>query len=379
MKALRIRGGEVVHPQTSRTTREDVWICGGHISASECGEATVLDASGLYVAPGFIDLQVNGGVGHSFENASVAQIDKIAGFHASHGTTGMLPTVVTAPIEEMRASVERMRLANHPAILGAHIEGPFIAPARKGAHNRDHIAEPSVDVLNQLLGENGAFVRVMTLAPELPGANEVIAEIRRRGIVASMGHSDASYEQAMEAITRGVTLFTHVFNAMRMAHHRSPGVVGAALASDTMVELIADGIHVHPGAVRFLFKAKGADRVCLVTDAVSAAGLHDGEHQLGGLKVIAVNGTARLEDGTLAGSTLTMDQALRRYLSASGCSIADAVRAGSLNPAKVLRLDDRKGSLDPGKDADVTVFDDELNVHWTIINGEVVFARDRQA
>jgi len=375
MSRLLIRGGTLVHPDSGTLARGDLAVEDGRIVPPRGDAGTVIDTRGLYVAPGFIDLQVNGGVGHNFEDASPAGIARIADFYVSRGTTGLLPTTVTAPIARIREAIERVRLASHPAILGMHIEGPFISSERKGAHNPEYILPPSRERFDELVAGYAGFIKVVTLAPELPGADELLAGILSIGAIPSLGHSDATYEQALAAIGRGVRLFTHTFNAMREFHHRAPGAVGAALDSDAYVELICDGVHVHPAGVRLVAKAKGYNRICLVTDAVSAAGLSDGTYTLGGLPVSVRDGVARLPDGTLAGSTLTMDQAVKNFMEFTGCSLPEAVRCATLNPARLLGIDDRKGSLEVGKDADLVIFDEDFNVHYTILGGEVVYER----
>jgi N-acetylglucosamine-6-phosphate deacetylase len=338
------------------------------------GRIRVIDVTDLYVAPGFIDLQVNGGAGQNFEGATSVEIRRIVDFHVSHGTTALLPTTVTAPVASVRLTIDRVKRANHPAILGMHIEGPFISEEHKGAQNPRYILEPAVDGFRELIEGYEDFVRVVTLAPELKGADGVVAEIKNIGAVPSLGHSDATYVETLNALDQGVALFTHVFNAMCGFQHRKPGAVGAALDSDAMVELIADGIHVHPAAIRVLLKAKGIDEICLVTDSISATGLEDGKYSLGGLDVFVQDGEARLSDGTLAGSTLTMDKAVKNFMEFTGVSLSEAVEAASLNPARVLEMDDRKGSLEIGKDADIVIFDANLNVCYTIIAGEIVYA-----
>ncbi|HDI11393.1 MAG TPA: N-acetylglucosamine-6-phosphate deacetylase [Candidatus Acetothermia bacterium] len=377
MNAFWVRGGKLVFPCRVRTG--DVLIADGSILAlGEQAYATGIQnllVPDLYVAPGFIDLQVNGGAGHNFEDATPREIRKIVDFYVSHGTTGLLPTTVTAPIAEIRETISRVKEANRPAVLGMHIEGPFISNERKGAQNPEHILDPSVEKFNELVEGHEGFIKIVTLAPERPGANQLITRVREIGAVPSLGHSDATYEQALAAIERGIGLFTHMFNAMREFHHRAPGAVGAALDSDVYVELICDGIHVHPAAVRLVARAKGVDRICLVTDAFSATGLPDGEYSLGGLPVFVRGGVARLPDGTLAGSTLTMDRAVKNFMEFTGCSLPEAVRCASLNPARLLGIDDRKGSLEVGKDADLVIFDEDLTVHYTILGGEVVYER----
>lgn len=377
MDQLLIRGGIIVSPEKDEVTLGDIWVTDGRIRKGAEKWDKSIDASDLYVAPGFIDLQVNGGVGYNFEDASPEEIRKIVDFYVSHGTTGLLPTTVTAPIDRIRATIDRVKRAGHPAVLGMHIEGPFISEARKGAQNPEYILDPSIGTFNKLVASNEGFIKIVTLAPEHPGAEKLIFRIKGIGAVPSLGHSDATYHQALVAIERGIGLFTHMFNAMRGFHHRAPGAVSAALVSDVMVELIADGIHVHPGAMKLLYRAKGPDQICLITDAISAAGLEDGKYQLGGLQVFVKDAAARLEDGTLAGSTLTMDKAVKNFMDATGCSLSEAVRAATLNPARLLGLETRKGSIEVRKDADLVIFDKDFNVHYTIIGGEVAYARDR--
>lgn len=366
-------------PDVARVQPADLLIQNGRIA--RVGEglrpegAEVIDAAGLYVAPGFVDPQVNGGAGNNFGDASPEGIRKIVDFHVGHGTTGLLATTITAPSEAIRAAIGRVWEANHPAVLGMHIEGPFISPKRKGAQNPDFILEPSIESFAELIRGHENFVKIVTLAPELPGAERLIARIREIGAIPSLGHSDASYEEATQAIENGVELFTHLFDAMRGLHHREPGAVGAALDSDAYVELICDGIHVHPAVVRLVAKVKGFERICLITDAISAAGLPDGEYSLGGLPVFVHDGIARLSDGTLAGSTLTMDRAVKNSMEFTGCSLPEAVRCATLNPARLLGIDDRKGSIAMGKDADLVIFDEALNVHYTIQGREVVYER----
>jgi len=377
MNQLLIRGGTIVSPDQDRVKPGDVWVKDGHIAGTGDPATTIINAQGLYVSPGFIDLQVNGGAGHNFEDANPEEIRKIVDFYVSHGTTGLLPTTVTALIAGIRATIDRVKRAGHPAVLGMHIEGPFISEKRKGAQNPDYIIGPSVERFDELVSGHEEFIKIVTLAPERPDAERLITRIEEIGAVPSLGHSDAIYDEAIASIEHGIGLFTHMFNAMREFHHRAPGAVRAALASDVMVELIADGIHVHPGAMKLLYKAKDPDRICLITDAISAAGLADGEYRLGGLQVFVKDGTARLADGTLAGSTLTMDKAVKNFMTASGCSLPEAVKAASLNPARLLGIANRKGSIEEGKDADLVIFDPDFNVLYTIIGGDVVYARNR--
>lgn len=373
---LLIRGGRLVLTPPAEPRPGDLLIENGRIARLGRGlpaEGEVLDARGLYVAPGFIDLQVNGSVGHDFAGASTVEMCEIIDFHLAHGTTGLLATLMTSPIPRLREALKRLKRAQHPAILGVHLEGPFISPQRKGAHDPEHILTPSREQFDELIAGYEDFVKLVTLAPELPGAEALLARIVELGMIPALGHSDATYEEACAAVMHGIKFFTHIFNGMRGFHHREPGAVGAGLLAEVMVGLIADGVHVHPAAVRLLYKLKGPERICLVTDAF-AAGLPDGEYRLSGLQVVIRGGAARLADGTLAGSTLTMDRAVKNFREATGCTLAEAVQAASLNPARLLGLADRKGSLAEGKDADLVLFDEDLNVHYTILGGEVAYA-----
>ena len=360
---LLIRDGVIEHVRTTAADRLPI-------------EPTTIDAQGLYLSPGFIDLQVNGGAGFNFEGGSCEEVRKIIAFHVVHGTTGLLPTIVTASIETVRTAIRSVKEANHPAVLGVHIEGPFISTKQKGAHNPQHILKPSIKEFERLVKGYEDFIKIVTLAPELAGGEELITRIKEIDAIPSLGHSDATYAEAIKALDHGVALFTHLFNAMREFHHREPGAVGGALESDAMVELIADGVHVHPAAIRLLLKAIGIDRICLITDSISASGLGDGKYSLGGLEVFVKDGEANLGDGTLAGSSLTMDRAVKNFMEFTGVSLPEAVRAASLNPAKLLGMDERKGSIEQGKDADIIIFDDKLAIHYTIIGGEPVYSRN---
>ena len=360
---LSIRNGLIEHVRTTPGDKLPI-------------DYTIIDAQGLYVAPGFIDLQVNGGGGYNFGDASSAQIRKIIAFHARHGTIGLLPTTVTAPIKAIRNAAQRIRLLNHPMVFGMHIEGPFISAKQKGAQNPQYILKPSIEEFEKLVKGYEDFIKIVTLAPELPGADGLIALSKKIGAIPSLGHSDATYAEAIKALDHGVALFTHLFNAMREFHHREPGAVGAALGSNEMVELIADGVHVHPAVIKLLAKIKGIDKICLITDSISASGLVDGDYLLGGLEVLVKDREARLRDGTLAGSTLTMDKAVKNFIEFTGVSLPEAVRTATLNPAELLAITDKKGSLEVGMDADIVIFDKDVTIHYTIIGGEAVYSRN---
>ena len=336
------------------------------------GNFRIYDFSGLYVAPGFIDLQVNGGVGIDFLNATPAQVKKVADFYLAHGTTGIVATVITSDLGNMRQALEAIACSSAPSILGVHLEGPFISKEYKGAHAEEHIILPSKDALIKIINRHSRMVRLVTLAPELPNADEVIDYVTDLGAAVALGHSSATYTEAMRAIEKGIKLFTHLPNAMRGLHHREPGAVGAALDSDVYVSLICDGVHLHPAFVRLVSKIKGYDRICLITDAISATGLPDGVYRLGKLTIFVTNGVARLFNGVLAGSTLTMERAVQNFMKFTNCSLPEAVRCATLNPARILGIDLKTGSVEVGKKADLVVFDENFNIKHVFFSGTLI-------
>ena len=335
----------------------------------------VLDAAGRYLAPGFIDMHVHGGGGADFMDANPEAIRTITTFHAAHGTTTLLAAIIPAPMDRMRQAMTAVAEVMEAEIAGLYLEGPFVSRAKKGAFNPRWLRSPSTGSFRKLVEEHQNLVKVVTFAPERPKADQVLTNILAIGAVPAIGHTAATYEQTMDALAHGARHFTHLGNAMSDLHHREPGAVGAALDSDAYVELICDGIHLHPAFVRLVAKVKGYDRICLITDAISAAGLPDGHFTLGDLPVVVRQGIARLSDGTLAGSTLTMNRAVKNFMEFTGCSLPEAVRCATLNPARLLGIEDRKGSLEVGKDADLVIFDEDFTVHYTILGGKILYAR----
>ncbi len=341
-----------------------------------------LDAQGGYALAGFIDVHVHGGAGHDFMTADHAGLDAITRFHAEHGTTAMLATTVTASRESLTGVLERVRDYRSAAdghmpyaqLLGVHLEGPFMNPRYKGAQNASYMVQPQTEWLDEWVRDYPGIIKLQTLAPETAGANAYIEQLVRHGIIAACGHTDASYEQLRDAADHGLTHAVHTFNAMRPLHHREPGTVGAVLTdSRIMAEVIADGEHVHPAAIRLLIQSKGIDRVMLVTDAVAAAGMPDGPYELGELPVVVESGVARLADGSsLAGSTLTTVQGFRYLVEKVGVTIAEASRMASLNPALQLGIARDYGSLEPGKRADVLLLDSRLHLQHVLIGGRMV-------
>jgi N-acetylglucosamine-6-phosphate deacetylase len=341
----------------------------------------VYDLKGKTVTPGFIDLLVHGGGGKGFADDSNESIKTISDFFFSHGTTGMLASLFSKRIDLLKKDVDRIATYSETHkdsnIWGIHMEGPFINPEIKGAHKIEYLWEPNVDMWNDLNSSARGSIKLMTIAPELPGNIDVIRSAASQGVVPSIGHTLALYDDIEKAIDNGAAHVTHMFNAMRPFHHREPGImVAALLRNELKVELIADGIHVDPIVMKLLHNIKGSGGIILVTDAIRASGMPDGDYHFMDQKIIVKEKRAYLENGTtLAGSTLTMEEAVRNMVRLVGVPITDAVRMASLNGAKVLGLEHKKGILAVGKDADLVVMDDEFNVHATIYEGMVKFQK----
>lgn len=319
---------------------------------------------GHWIVPGFVDTHTHGGGGHTFTTGDADEARQAAAFHLSHGTTTLLASLVSSPYELMRAATAAFApLVAEGVLAGIHFEGPYLSTVRCGAQNPDHLRDPSTDELTALIDLGGGAVRMVTIAPERDGALDAIRLLVARGVVAAIGHTDATYEQTVAAVAAGASVGTHLFNGMRPPHHRQPGPVFALLGSAGVVcELVADGVHLHDGTLAFAASVAGPDRAALVTDAIAAAGMPDGEYELGGLAVVVAGGIARLAGGgAIAGSTLTMDAALRRAVDA-GLSMVDACRMAATTPARAIGLGEQVGALAPGLRGDLVVLDDDLRV-----------------
>jgi N-acetylglucosamine-6-phosphate deacetylase len=322
------------------------------------------DLGGRLVVPGFVDCHVHGGGGGSYTSGDLAEARRAVSFHAGRGTTSTVASLVTAPEEDLLDALGPLsELWEEGLIAGVHLEGPFLSAARCGAQDPRFLQEPDRAVLARLLDAGKGSVRMVTLAPELPGAIELVRQIVDAGVVAAIGHSDATYDEARRAIEAGARVATHLWNGMRPLHHREPGIAGAALEHGEVVcELVADGRHVHPAVIGLAFAA-APGRMALITDAISAAGAPDGLYELGPARVRVERGEARLEGGgALAGSTIGMGDAFSYAARSAGLSVVAAAEASSLVPARVLGIDATTGSLEAGKAADLAVLDDELRV-----------------
>lgn len=379
-RRIAIVGGHCVLPD-EREPEADVLVIGDRVvrvgSVEPAPGDLVIDAAGCWVVPGLIDLHVHGGAGADFADGSLHAVKTALDFHAAHGTTRAVASLV--PMESARLRQAMTTLADRPSrgLLGVHLEGPYVSAAKRGGLDRAFLRPPDGKGFRELVDGFESSVRIVTLAPELPGAAGLLEAVRDVGAIAAIGHSEATYEQALAAIEQGVRHVTHLGNAMSGLHHRAPGIFGAALFHDRVtLELIVDGIHVHPDVVRFLVEdlsARGQlDRLSLVTDAIRAAGSADGRFTLGNLAGTVYGGVARLADGTLAGSTLTLDAALRNVVRFSGVPIPRAIQLVTRNPAAVLG-ETHLGQLRPGAVADIVLLDDDLDVRTTIRSGEVIF------
>ncbi|WP_314592165.1 N-acetylglucosamine-6-phosphate deacetylase [Paenibacillus terrigena] len=336
-----------------------------------------LDAQGGWIIPGFIDVHVHGGYGADFMDSNKEVLDTITKFHLSQGTTTIMATTMTQShdaIERVLAEVYEYKNKSMPyaQVHGVHMEGPFINPKYKGAQNPEFMVEARVDWLEDWNTKYPGVIKQISLAAERNGAIEAIRWARSNGINVAAAHTDATYEEMMTAVEAGLNQAVHTYNAMTPLTHRAPGTVGAVLSEDRIVaELIADCIHVHPAAMKVLVKCKTNNNLVLITDAMSAAGLGDGDYDLGGLAVVAKNGEARLKDGgSLAGSLLTMIVAFQNIIHRVGVSIEEAVQLTSYNAAKQLGIDDRTGSISAGLQADLLLLDTDLNIQSIWVKGK---------
>src|SRR6266853_903872 len=334
------------------------------------------------VAPGFLDIHMHGGAGLDVMRATAAELPRLNNFLIKHGVTGYFPTTVAAPLDQTCAALGRLADAiesvgnshtSHGDLqaqpLGIHLEGPFLSHKRRGVHPPEYLVQPRLEVFERLWQAARGHVRMMTIAPELPGALEMIAEAARRNVCVSIGHSDADIASAQAGVKAGARHATHTFNAMRPLDHRDPGIVGEVLTDNQLsADIIADGIHVSAAVVQLFLHAKGFDRSVLITDATAAAGMPDGRYRLGPMEVEVKDGRCTV-DGKLAGSVLTMDRAVRNVASFVGWSLQNAVRAATLNPAHAVGLSPQQGVLSIGSEANIVVLSPTGEVRKTIVRG----------
>lgn len=351
----------------------------GHIaSVGDTPEANTIELEGTTAAPGLIDLQINGAFGEDFTN-NPESIWRVGAKLLQHGVTAFLPTIITAPQERVRDALAVLS-AGPPAgyrgarVLGLHIEGPMLSHARRGTHTESLLREPSVDLIAGW--SKAAGVAMVTMAPELNGSEEVVRRLVAEDVIVAVGHTDADYHQAGQAFGWGASHLTHLFNAMEPFGHRDPGPIGAMITDGRVTAgLIVDGVHAHPAAVAGAWKWFGPDRLALVTDAMSATGLGDGHYQIGDVAVTVRDSRVTNDHGRLAGSILTMDEAVRNLIDFTGCSMAEAVGAGSSVPALIMRRSDL-GRMNQGAAADLVFFYEDRQVAATMVGGELMWRRE---
>ncbi|NRR24563.1 N-acetylglucosamine-6-phosphate deacetylase [Brevibacillus sp. MS2.2] len=336
-----------------------------------------------WICPGFVDMHMHGIDGYDTMDGTPESLQAISTALARHGVTSFLATTMTAPYDQLEKVLVNIAQNSREGLPGAqaigiHLEGPWINPRYKGAQKEENIAIPKLDAVQKLYGLSEGLIKVVTIAPEQPEALEAIAWLKERDVIVSAGHTGATFAQATEAVDAGVRHFTHCFNAMTGLHHREPGVVGAAMYHEQLsTELIADGIHVHPAVMKILYRVKTAERLALVSDSMRAAAMGEGTYDLGGQEVHVQDNQAKLADGTLAGSILTLNRAVDNMVTLSGVSLPDAVEMASLTPASILGIGERKGRLAAGYDADITVLNSQFDVTMTFVAGKEVYHQSK--
>lgn len=387
---LKITNGHIITPfryiRNGTLLVEDGVILGIHEGNVDFPDAEIIDAGGNYIAPGFIDLHIHGGGGYDFMDGTVHAFLRIAETHAKYGTTAMVPTTLTSEKEDLLQTLDNYEEANATNLkgaqfLGMHLEGPYFALSQRGAQDPRYIRNPDPKEYEEVLAYSSSITR-WSAAPELPGAIDFGKRLKQKGILAAVAHTDAIYEEVLDAYENGYTLATHLYSAMsgvtRKNAFRYAGTIESAFLLDMDVEIIADGVHLPAPLLKLIYKIKGPDRIALITDAMRAAGMPEGESTLGslknGLKVIVEDGVAKLPDRTsFAGSVSTTDRLVRNMVQMADVSLLDSVRMMTVTPARIMGVDHKKGTLVAGKDADIVIFDNDINIQKTIVRGRVIY------
>jgi N-acetylglucosamine-6-phosphate deacetylase len=339
---------------------------------------TVIDGDGQILIPGMIDVHIHGAEGFDMMDGTIQSVEAVSRACARTGCTSFLATSVSSTLDDLLKMIKNVKevAGKEPGaqLIGLHIEGPYLNVKRKGMQNERYLRHPDLDEMKSIIETSGSLLKMVTLAPELPGGLEMIRFLKEKGIIAAIAHSDATYEDAKLAFQSGASHVTHCFNGMRPIHHRDPGVVIAAFEeSSVSVQAIVDDVHLHPAIVRLIYREKGPDKMVLITDALQAMGMGDGTYLFGGHEVKVSHGVAKLSDGTLASSTVTMNEALEKAVK-SGIPLKDAVIMATQTPADILGMSN-KGRIEPGADADLVLMNDQFEVLWTIVNGKIVYNR----
>lgn len=360
----------------------NVWISEGKIIKIDTEDLSIpegqyerIDGGGHLLVPGMIDVHIHGANGFDMMDGTDKSIQEVSSACASSGCTSFLATSVSSTLEDLLEMIRSVkRVIGHEVgakIAGIHLEGPYLNPKRKGMQNEKYLRHPNLEEMNLIFEEAGSLIKMVTIAPELPGGMELISYLKEKGVVIAIAHSDATYEEAKQAFASGASHVTHCFNGMRPIHHRDPGVIVAAFEEKHVsLQAIVDNVHLHPAIIRLMHTLKGPEGMVLITDALQAMGLGDGSYMFGGHHVTVSEGVARLKDGTLASSTVTMNEALR-YTVETGIPLIDAVKMASTTPANILALQ-QKGTITSGFDADLVLLDDEFKVCWTMVNGQIL-------
>jgi N-acetylglucosamine-6-phosphate deacetylase len=335
-----------------------------------------IDGKGQFLIPGMIDVHIHGAEGFDMMDGMIGSVEAVSKACAKTGCTSFLATSVSSSLEDLLRMITNVKelAGSEPGaqIIGIHIEGPYLNVKRKGMQNERYLRHPDLEEMKIIMQKSGSLLRMVTLAPELPGGLGMISFLKEKGIIAAIAHSDATYDDAKQAFTCGASHITHCFNGMRPIHHRDPGVIVAAFEeSSVSVQAIVDDVHLHPAIVRLLYREKGPDKMVLITDALQAMGMGDGTYLFGGHEVRVMDGVASLEDGTLASSTVTMNEALAKTVKL-GISLKDAVKMATQTPADILGLEN-KGRIKSGADADLVLMNDTFEVLWTMVNGRIVY------
>jgi len=368
--------------RNSITPSAKVWISQGKIMKIDTGDLPILegdyeliDGRGNLLVPGMIDVHIHGANGFNMMDGKEESIQEVSRVCASTGCTSFLATSVSSTIEDLLEMIRSVKLVKGreagAKIAGIHLEGPYLNPKRKGMQNEKYLRHPDLEEMKMIFEEAGSLIKMVTIAPELPGGMELISFLKEQGVIISIAHSDATYEEAKQAFSAGASHVTHCFNGMRPIHHRDPGLIVAAFEEKHVsLQAIVDNVHLHPAIIRLMHSLKGPEGMVLITDALQAMGMGDGNYIFGGHHVTVEGGIARLEDGTLASSTVTMNEALR-YTVETGISLIDAVQMASTTPATILGLQ-QKGEILSGFDADLVLLDEEFQVQWTMVGGQIL-------
>ena len=338
-----------------------------------CDGQDVFDATDCYVIPGLVDTHFHAAMGETFIDFNENTAKTISEFEVKNGTTSLVPAVSAAPEEKMKKAVKYIlgEMKKYPSIRGIHLEGPFFAPKFKGAHLPENIRIPTVEEAERLIDAGKGKVKIITMAPELPGGFETVRYIAGKGVTVSIGHSDATFEQAKDAFACGATQTTHTFNAMSPFNHRAPGLAGAAMTEDVTCELICDFFHLHKDVVRLMFKLKGADKINMITDSEVGTGMPDGKFEVNGRTLTVMDKKTFTEDGTIAGGTSVLLDGVRNVVSL-GIPLEEAVKTATINPAKAAKIDHIVGSLEEGKLADILILDKNLQIKAVFSEGKKI-------